>query len=143
MGLFGPSKKQKLASGPISPPARNARYLRQAVGSIPDYDDVATDSIRRAGVDPGSVDYPVLSAAIGIVARSQLGEWARRSPGLGADLDIVMNRPDFSAQLLADFLLGQESATAVAIHNRYAEIMCNQIPEEFASTLRQGQYLNS
>ena len=140
MGLFGPSKKEKLASGPISPPPRNAHYVGQAVGSIPDYDDVATDSIRRAGVDPGSVDYPVLSAAIGIIARSQLEEWGKRSPGLGRDLDIVLGRPDFSAQLLANFLLGQESATAVAIHNRYAEIMCDQIPEEFAATLRQGQY---
>ncbi len=133
--MFGFSRKRSRRSDPISSRPRRASPVDEAAGAIPDYHDVAVESIRRSGVDASTVNISALREEIAVAARTQLERWAKPFPELGPGLHALLERPDYSATRLTEFLPGQASAKSVAIYNLHAESMRDQIPQRFSNAL--------
>lgn len=139
MGLFGKSRLQKLATDPIPVP-RNT-YMRHATGRIPEIAEVVAAACTQAGRDAASVDLPVLSERVQLEAYGQLEMWSRKVSGVPwKELETVLGRPDNSAVVLTNYLLGLANGGGVAMHNKYAELLSDRLPGALAAEIREGAF---
>lgn len=140
MALFNTKRSRlaALASDPIVKPARG-RYDSHFEGSIPEYPEVLDDSVRRAGIDPSTLDRRDLLGRLITAAWAQLQNWANSSQAdpRWEEIDVVLQRPDCTNALLTNYLLSCESAKAVVLHNKFAELLRGQLPEVMANYIRE------
>jgi hypothetical protein len=141
MGLFGPSRQERaalaLANEPITPQQNWRRHMK---GTIPELGAVGADAVQRSGRDPRSVDCEAITRRAIQLFVMQMEKYGSGLANLTwSDLQIVINRPDFSMPLLSDYL-STCGATGVAVHNALVEKFVEGVPDTFAQAIREGKY---
>ncbi|MCV7278329.1 hypothetical protein H7J88_01550 [Mycolicibacterium flavescens] len=121
--------------GPIRPDTSIKAHME---GRLIGYDDVAAEALRRAGRDASSVDLQAMMNGISAAAEYQLQQYCQNVTQLDwAQMKAVLDRPDFTPQLFTDYLSTCGPAGA-AVHNRFAEVLQQVIPDLVANQIREG-----
>ena len=133
-----PHRQHELSRQPIAPEPYWKQMMKE---TIPEFDDVALMAIRHADRTPDSVDVERAVASVRTVAENQLQGYCA-NPMAGdslnwRDLQVVMNRPDFTSRLLSDYF-STLGAVGVAVNDLFAAQMSGPAVEALASLLQEG-----
>jgi hypothetical protein len=75
------------------------------------------------------------------VAYGQLETWSEKVSGVPwNELETVLARPDNSAVVLTNYLFGLGNAGGVVVHNKFAELLSDRLPEVLAERIREGAF---
>jgi Protein of unknown function (DUF2510) len=136
--MFGPNRQQELSRQPIAPVPYWKQMMKE---TIPEFGDVALTAIRHARRTPDTIDVERAVASVRTVAENQLqGYCANPMAGNSLnwpDLQIVLNRPDFTSSLLTDYL-STLGAVGVAVNDLFAVQMSGPAVEALTDLLQEG-----
>lgn len=137
MGIFGPSSQEKLRSHPIVAAADWRRHMDHRV---PEYDELIASALQLAGRREDDVDVAAMRRRAHRAAEAVLKHLCTKLRSMSwPDLQIVLNRPDFSSALLSDYL-STCGASGAAINDELAPLMNRLLPEGLADEVRKGSF---
>ncbi|CAG7618492.1 hypothetical protein SIM91_18740 [Rhodococcus opacus] len=146
MGFFDNARKtrlqQELATGPIRP---SREWFRQLAGEVPEFGDLADQIIAASGQPREFVDHAVLTEMLKLKAELWLRRAADAMQGrhpriTWSNIEIVLNRPDYSGRLLSEFL-STGGTTGSAINNKLIEYLMEDVFAELVPEVRSGKTL--
>ena len=111
---------------------------------VPEFGALVTSALRLAGRDVSIVDIAAMTRRAHVGVEAVLKELCSKLHSLNwEDIQIVLNRHDFSPALLSDYL-STCGAAGVAANDKLAQLMTGQIPELLADEVGKGSFdLNS
>ncbi|MEZ7240284.1 hypothetical protein QYS60_21265 [Rhodococcus sp. GXMU-t2271] len=135
MGIFGPSRQEKLRSHPIVA----ANWRRHMDHRVPEYGELVASALKLAGRSEDDVDVAAMRRRAQEVTEAVLKEdFCSKPYDLSwSDLQIVLSRSDYSSALLSDYLSTCGAFGAVA-NDKLAQLMTDRIPELLADAVRKG-----
>ncbi len=137
MGIFGPSRQEKLRIHPIEPLVNWQRHMKHR---IPEYDELIASALQIAGCSQDDVDVAAMRTRVHVGTEAVLKGLAAKLHQLNwPDLQIVLSRPDFSSALLSDFLSTCE-AGGVAANDKLAQLMSEGISTMLANEVQKGSF---
>jgi hypothetical protein len=96
---------------------------------LPDFASVVAMAIEKSGRPDGTVNSSEVAGQVSLYVYGTIREMFSKTGLDGDEIAMVMGRPDFSADLLSDYLSTCGVAGPV-INDRLAELLINDVPGE-------------
>jgi len=143
VGLFGPNKQQQLAARhaqlatqPIMPVANWRQHMK---GRIPEYHEMTAAALQISGRDSASVDRDAMARRANVGVQAVLKGLCEKLTSLDwTEIEIVLNRRDFSGALLSDYL-STAGAAGVVANDKLSELM-DGLPALLAEEVQKGTF---